>query len=438
MAEHALAGRRRRAPRPSGRHRAGHLRAQPVERGGARGGPPALGRPTPASPSSWSASARSGRCSSRAAWCATSSPPTRATRSPPTRPTRSSSRPTPRGRSSVEHWSILTFTQRLEAAARGLPAIVTGSLAGVVDGRQRRRSPWPRRPSARSACSPRSSPTSPWSTARWPTEAGNVALSEPLLEGAWGAWAARRGVVATVERVVEHLDGLGHRVRIPAHRVLAVVEAPFGAHPGGLYAPGLPVRSYGEDIAFWTEARDAPRAATSTPGPGTGCSSPPPTRPTSSASGAERLDWLAGAHRPRVVAGRRRGPPRRRRRRRRAPGSTPPPTARARSRPWSTRIDADAVLAGAGVANLAAWVGGRPGPRPGAVPSSSPPSSACWGTGPRRPIPTSSTTASSRARPMLVGRLDRARHGGGGPGHAHRRLPRAPPRSTGTGTSTRR
>ena len=30
----------------------------------------------------------------------------------------------------VEHWSILTFTQRLEAAARGLPAIVTGSLQG--------------------------------------------------------------------------------------------------------------------------------------------------------------------------------------------------------------------------------------------------------------------------------------------------------------------
>src|SRR5579863_8992102 len=30
----------------------------------------------------------------------------------------------------VEHWSILTFTQRLEAAARGLPALVTGSLQG--------------------------------------------------------------------------------------------------------------------------------------------------------------------------------------------------------------------------------------------------------------------------------------------------------------------
>src|SRR5438874_6769991 len=32
------------------------------------------------------------------------------------------------GRVEVEHWSILTFQQRLEAAARGLPAMVTGSL----------------------------------------------------------------------------------------------------------------------------------------------------------------------------------------------------------------------------------------------------------------------------------------------------------------------
>src|SRR3984957_21270025 len=30
----------------------------------------------------------------------------------------------------VEHWSILTLSQRLQATARGLPAAVTGSLIG--------------------------------------------------------------------------------------------------------------------------------------------------------------------------------------------------------------------------------------------------------------------------------------------------------------------
>jgi acyl CoA:acetate/3-ketoacid CoA transferase alpha subunit len=35
-----------------------------------------------------------------------------------------------RGEVSVEHWSFLAFAQRLEAGARGLPAIVTRSIAG--------------------------------------------------------------------------------------------------------------------------------------------------------------------------------------------------------------------------------------------------------------------------------------------------------------------
>ena len=41
--------------------------------------------------------------------------------------------------------------------------------------------------------------------------------------------------------------------------MLAVVEAPFGAHPGGCYAPGLPVAGYGEDIPFWIDAAAAAR-----------------------------------------------------------------------------------------------------------------------------------------------------------------------------------
>ena len=160
------------------------------------------------------------------------------------------------GEVEVEHWSILTLSQRLEAAARGLPAAVTGSLVGssmadnaafaVID------SPFgplgllePLVPDVALVHAAAADPS------------GNLVFSEPLLDGVWGAWAARRGVVATVERVVDDLEGLGHRVRVPGHRVLAVVEAPFGAHPGGCYAPGLPVRSYGEDIAHWSLAAEA-------------------------------------------------------------------------------------------------------------------------------------------------------------------------------------
>jgi acyl CoA:acetate/3-ketoacid CoA transferase alpha subunit len=161
------------------------------------------------------------------------------------------------GEVEVEHWSILTLTQRMEAAARGLPAAVTGSLAGssmaANEGFAEIDSPFgPPRPrfaaGARRGARPRRRGR-PRGQPRY--------LSEPLLEGVWGAWAARRGVVATVEQVVEDRDRSGAPGAVPAHRVLAVVETPFGAHPGGCYAPGLPVHSYGEDIAFWNLAADA-------------------------------------------------------------------------------------------------------------------------------------------------------------------------------------
>jgi acyl CoA:acetate/3-ketoacid CoA transferase alpha subunit/acyl CoA:acetate/3-ketoacid CoA transferase beta subunit len=162
------------------------------------------------------------------------------------------------GEVAVEHWSILTLGQRLEAAARGLPALVTGSAVGSDL-------------AANQAFTVADTPYGPVGLvaplvpdvalchAALSDVHGNLAMSEPLLEGVWGAWAARRGVVATVEKIVDDLGELGHRVRIPAHRVLAVVEAPFGAHPGGCYAPGLPVAGYGEDIPFWVDAAAAAR-----------------------------------------------------------------------------------------------------------------------------------------------------------------------------------
>ena len=202
------------------------------------------------------------------------------------------------GEVEVEHWSILTLAQRMEAAARGLPAAVTGSLVGSSmadnDGFSVVDSPFgplgllaPLAPDVALVHAAAADP------------AGNLVFSEPLLEGVWGAWAARRGVVATVEQVVDDLDGLGHRVRVPAHRVLAVVEAPFGAHPGGCYAPGLPVRSYGEDIAFWNLAADAAAKGTFDEfAARMGARVRRPTRTTSARVGADHLHWLEGRSDP--------------------------------------------------------------------------------------------------------------------------------------------
>jgi acyl CoA:acetate/3-ketoacid CoA transferase alpha subunit/acyl CoA:acetate/3-ketoacid CoA transferase beta subunit len=254
----------------------------------------------------------------------------------------------------VEHWSILTLAQRMEAAARGLPAMVTGSLSGssmaANDGFVELDSPF----GPLGLLAPLATDVALLHAAAADRD-GNLYLCEPLLEGVWGALGARRGVVATVDQVIDDPTGLGHRMRVPAHRVLAVVEAPFGAHPGGCYAPGLPVRSYGEDIAFWNMAAASAKAGSFDEFAATWVLEPTTHQAYLDRLGPDHLRWLEG---------------------RSDPGSwkedadaTPVPDDPAVTQ-WEqaaalgarevervvAEVGADAVLAGAGVANLSAWV----------------------------------------------------------------------------------
>ncbi len=260
-----------------------------------------------------------------------------------------------RGEVEVEHWSFLSFSQRLEAAARGLPAVTTRSIAGssmeANDAYARVDSPF-----GEVALLAPLVPDVTLLHAPVADRAGNVALHPPLLEGVSGALAARRGAVVTVERIVDDLRPWSHLVRIPAHRVLAVCEAPLGAHPGGMYTGDLPVDGYGEDYEFWVAARAATRSE-------------------------EFDDWirhwvlevdtqdeyLARVGSDRVTALRAKG----------APDSwqadvvafpadlDAAPNRWELAAVWGARhlaqrvlaLDAGAVLAGAGVANLAAWLG---------------------------------------------------------------------------------
>ena len=164
-----------------------------------------------------------------------------------------------RGEVEVEHWSFLAFSQRLEAAGAGLPAIVTRSIAGssmeANDAFARADTPF-----GEVGLLAPLVPDVALMHALVADREGNVVVHPPLLEGVWGALAARRGVIVTVERIVDDVRPWSHLVRIPAHRVLAVVECPMGAHPGGLYTGDVPVDGYGEDYDFWVDARAATRA----------------------------------------------------------------------------------------------------------------------------------------------------------------------------------
>jgi acyl CoA:acetate/3-ketoacid CoA transferase beta subunit len=185
---------------------------------------------------------------------------------------------------------------------------------------------------------------------------GNVALHPPLLEGVWGALAARRGAIVTVERVVDDLRPWSHLVCIPAHRVLAVCETTLGAHPGGLFARDLPVAGYGEDYEFWVTARAASRSDDFDAWI---------RRWVLDVDGQD--EYLARLGEERVSALRAKADPDSWQ----VDETVFPPDLDAAPNRWEiaavygarhlaariNALDADAVLAGAGVANLSAWLG---------------------------------------------------------------------------------
>lgn len=91
---------------------------------------------------------------------------------------------------------------------------------------------------------------------------GNVLLSPPFGEADIAAFAARKGVIATVERIVsaDYVRQHSHLVKIPAYRVLSVTETQFGCHPYAIYAPaGVDIATYVEDEQAFTELRAASR-----------------------------------------------------------------------------------------------------------------------------------------------------------------------------------
>lgn len=164
----------------------------------------------------------------------------------------------------VEDWTYLTLIERLRAGALGHPFVPTNSLEGSSIG-----------PPAETAVveSPFAeadtlvvSPLCPDVSFVHGIVAdrdGNTIVSPILSEDHWGAYASET-VVATVERVVEDdvVRAHNHETALPGYAVDAVVEAPFGAHPGPLYNPlGIgDVSGYDYDREFYLGLREANRS----------------------------------------------------------------------------------------------------------------------------------------------------------------------------------
>jgi acyl CoA:acetate/3-ketoacid CoA transferase alpha subunit/acyl CoA:acetate/3-ketoacid CoA transferase beta subunit len=171
------------------------------------------------------------------------------------------------GSVAIENQSLLVIAQRLAAGAFGFPFALTRSLAGssMATGDGFREIDDPFGSGERIGAAPALVPDITLVHALAADPQGNLLLSQPLGDGEIAAFAASRGVIATVERVVspDVIRRFPHLNKIPAHRVLSVSEAPLGCHPYGLYSPpGLEVAGYVEDYDFFADIHAVSKSAT--------------------------------------------------------------------------------------------------------------------------------------------------------------------------------
>jgi acyl CoA:acetate/3-ketoacid CoA transferase alpha subunit/acyl CoA:acetate/3-ketoacid CoA transferase beta subunit len=162
------------------------------------------------------------------------------------------------GAVALDETSLWTVFARLMAGALGVPFLPVRSLAGSDLARQ----DW-----VGTAVDPFTGVATTVVRALVPDvtiahgvaadEDGNVILAPPYGETSWGSLAARKGVIATVESIVDRQTIRRYQslVTIPSHQVQVVCELPFGAHPYGLYSPIPEVSGYTEDEPFILEQR---------------------------------------------------------------------------------------------------------------------------------------------------------------------------------------
>lgn len=165
----------------------------------------------------------------------------------------------------IENQSLLLIAQRLAAGASGFPFALTRALTGssMADNPDFMEIDDPFGSGKRigAACAIVPDVTIVHGLAA--DEQGNILVSPPFGEGDTVAFAAKKGVIATVERIVSPnvIRANPMLAMIPASRVLSVSEAPMGCHPYAIWNPGgVDVPAYVEDYPFFMDIRAASKS----------------------------------------------------------------------------------------------------------------------------------------------------------------------------------
>ena len=168
------------------------------------------------------------------------------------------------GRLEIENWSIYTIALRLQAAALGVPFLPTHSLVGSDMERDNKDDfividdPFQsgKKTGMVRAIHPDLSVIHAWMA----DPEGNAIFPTPLADNLYGSMASKEGVILTTEKIVstETIRKYSHIARLPGNYVKSVTEVPFGSHPSGMSRVGLDwMELYAEDYEFVEESHQA-------------------------------------------------------------------------------------------------------------------------------------------------------------------------------------
>lgn len=164
----------------------------------------------------------------------------------------------------IENCSLLTYTQRMQAGAMGLPFMPSKSLIGssiyeedkdniqIIDD--------PFGSGQKLSLVKAIQPDLAIVHALAADSYGNAIYPPPLGDNLYGALGSKGGVLLTVDKIVstEFIRGYSHFVKLPGYLVNSVSEVPMGAHPGGIHNPGIKgLCGYAEDYDFYDEVHNA-------------------------------------------------------------------------------------------------------------------------------------------------------------------------------------
>lgn len=169
----------------------------------------------------------------------------------------------------MEHWSLLSYVTALRAGAMGHSYGTTTSLRGTRLGDELHRHgrffeiPDPQDSARMIGLVAAMRPDVTFIHAAASDVRGRVLASAPFGEGFAGALAAKKGIVVTVECIVEEQTTAQspESVILPPHRILAICPSPYGAHPQPLYtAPSLGLPRYPDDFEAYKLFREVASA----------------------------------------------------------------------------------------------------------------------------------------------------------------------------------